>query len=235
MKTTFLEFEQPIAELEQRIEELRYVADDSAVDISEEIQRLTKRSQTLTKDIYGKLTPWQVAQVARHAQRPYTLDYVQMLFTHFEELHGDRAFADDASIVGGLARFGNAPCVVIGHQKGRDTKEKILRNFGMPKPEGYRKALRLMKLAEKFSLPVFTFVAAQGARRGAQAVAGEKAQRAGRATPRARYGLWQVQGNGRAVSSSPRSGDFSVPSICAASASPSGSPAGSTPSCCFMY
>src|SRR6266446_6831232 len=133
MKTTFLEFEQPIAELEQRIEELRYVADDSAVDISEEIQRLTRRSQTLTKDIYGKLTPWQVAQVARHAQRPYTLDYVQMLFTHFEELHGDRAFADDASIVGGLARFGNAPCVVIGHQKGRDTKEKILRNFGMPK------------------------------------------------------------------------------------------------------
>src|SRR6267378_2587515 len=129
MKTTFLEFEQPIAELEQRIEELRYVADDSAVDISEEIQRLTKRSQTLTKDIYGKLTPWQVAQVARHAQRPYTLDYVQMLFTHFEELHGDRTFAEDASIVGGLARFGNAPCVVIGHQKGRDTKEKILRNF----------------------------------------------------------------------------------------------------------
>ena len=169
MKTTFLEFEQPIAELEQRIEELRYVADDSAVDISEEIQRLTKRSQTLTKDIYGKLTPWQVAQVARHAQRPYTLDYVQMLFTHFEELHGDRVFADDASIVGGLARFGNAPCVVIGHQKGRDTKEKILRNFGMPKPEGYRKALRLMKLAEKFSLPVFTFVDTPGAYPGIDA------------------------------------------------------------------
>src|SRR5438105_11476979 len=146
MKTTFLEFEQPIAELEQRIEELRYVADDSAVDISEEIQRLTRRSQTLTKDIYGKLTPWQVAQVARHPQRPYTLDYVQMLFTHFEELHGDRTFSDDPSIVGGLARFGTEPCVVIGHQKGRDTKEKILRNFGMPKPEGYRKALRLMKL-----------------------------------------------------------------------------------------
>src|SRR5204863_273905 len=121
------------------------VADDSAVDISDEIQRLTKRSQTLTNDIYGKLTPWQVAQVARHAQRPYTLDYVQMLFTHFEELHGDRAFADDASIVGGLARFGNAPCVVIGHQKGRDTKEKILRNFGMPKPEGYRKALKQLQ------------------------------------------------------------------------------------------
>src|SRR5207253_2841442 len=169
MKTTFLEFEQPIAELEQRIEELRYVADDSAVDISEEIQQLTKRSQTLTKDIYGKLTPWQVAQVARHAQRPYTLDYVQMLFTHFEELHGDRAFADDASIVGGLARFGNAPCVVIGHQKGRVTKEKILRNFGMPKPEGYRKALRLMKLAEKFPLPVFTFVDTPGAYPGIDA------------------------------------------------------------------
>jgi acetyl-CoA carboxylase carboxyl transferase subunit alpha len=169
MKTTFLEFEQPIAELETRIEELRYVQDDSAVDISEEIQRLTKRSQSLTKDIYGKLTPWQVAQVARHPQRPYTLDYIQMLFTHFEELHGDRAFSDDVSIVGGLARFGNEPCMVIGHQKGRDTKEKILRNFGMPKPEGYRKALRLMHLAEKFQLPVFTFVDTPGAYPGIDA------------------------------------------------------------------
>jgi acetyl-CoA carboxylase carboxyl transferase subunit alpha len=169
VKTTFLEFEQPIAELETRIEELRYVQDDSAVDISEEIQRLTKRSHTLTKDIYGKLTPWQVAQVARHPQRPYTLDYVQMLFTHFEELHGDRAFADDPSIVGGLARFANEPCVVIGHQKGRDTKEKILRNFGMPKPEGYRKALRLMHLAEKFQLPAFTFVDTPGAYPGIDA------------------------------------------------------------------
>jgi len=169
VKTTFLEFEQPIAELESRIEELRYVQDDSAVDISEEIQRLTKRSQTLTKDIYGKLSPWQVAQVARHPQRPYTLDYVQMLFTHFEELHGDRLFADDASIVGGFARFNGAPCVVIGHQKGRDTKEKIARNFGMPKPEGYRKALRLMKLAEKFGLPVFTFVDTPGAYPGIDA------------------------------------------------------------------
>ena len=163
MKTTFLEFEQPIAELETRIEELRFVQDDSAVDISEEIQRLTKRSQTLTKDIYGKLTPWQVAQVARHPQRPFTLDYVQALFTNFEELHGDRTFSDDASIVGGLARFNGAACVVLGHQKGRDTKEKIARNFGMPKPEGYRKALRLMKLAEKFALPVFTFVDTPGA------------------------------------------------------------------------
>jgi acetyl-CoA carboxylase carboxyl transferase subunit alpha len=169
VKTTFLEFEQPIAELETRIEELRYVQDDSAVDISDEIQRLTKRSQTLTKDIYGKLTPWQVAQVARHPQRPYTLDYLQTLFTHFEELHGDRTFSDDPSIVGGLARFGNEPCVVIGHQKGRDTKEKILRNFGMPKPEGYRKALRLMHLAEKFQLPVFTFVDTPGAYPGIDA------------------------------------------------------------------
>ncbi|HEX2332841.1 MAG TPA: acetyl-CoA carboxylase carboxyltransferase subunit alpha [Burkholderiales bacterium] len=169
MKTTFLEFEQSIAELETRIEELRFVQDDSAVDISEEIQRLTKRSQSLTKDIYGKLTPWQVAQVARHPQRPFTLDYIQALFTHFEELHGDRTFSDDASIVGGLARFNGAPCVVVGHQKGRDTKEKIARNFGMPKPEGYRKALRLMKLAEKFGLPVFTFVDTPGAYPGIDA------------------------------------------------------------------
>jgi len=169
MKTTFLEFEQPIAELEQRIEELRFVQDDSAVDISEEIQRLTKRSQSLTKDIYGKLTPWQVAQVARHPQRPFTLDYIHTLFTHFEELHGDRTFSDDASIVGGLARFNGAPCVVVGHQKGRDTKEKIARNFGMPKPEGYRKALRLMHLAEKFGLPVFTFVDTPGAYPGIDA------------------------------------------------------------------
>src|ERR1043165_4396141 len=163
MKTTFLEFEQPIAELETKIEELRYAQDDSAVDISDEIQRLSKRSQTLTRDIYGKLSPWQVAQVARHPQRPYTFDYVQMLFTHFEEMHGDRTFGDDMAIVGGLARFNGQPCMIVGHQKGRDTKEKIARNFGMPKPEGYRKALRLMKLAEKFGLPVFTFVDTPGA------------------------------------------------------------------------
>jgi acetyl-CoA carboxylase carboxyl transferase subunit alpha len=169
MKTTFLEFEQPVAELETRIEELRFVQDDSAVDISEEIQRLSKRSQTLTKEIYGKLTPWQMAQVARHPQRPYTLDYVGMLFTHFEELHGDRTFGDDASIVAGLARFNGEPCAVIGHQKGRDTKEKILRNFGMPRPEGYRKALRIMKLAEKYGLPVFTFVDTPGAYPGIDA------------------------------------------------------------------
>jgi acetyl-CoA carboxylase carboxyl transferase subunit alpha len=169
MKTTFLDFEQPIAELEQRIEELRFVQEDSAVDISQEIQRLTKKSTSLTKEIYAKLTPWQVAQVARHPQRPYLLDYLPMLFTHFEEFHGDRLFADDASIVAGLARFNGQSCVVIGHQKGRDTKEKILRNFGMPKPEGYRKALRLMQLAEKFALPVFTFVDTPGAYPGIDA------------------------------------------------------------------
>ena len=163
MKTVFLDFEQPVAELEGRIEELRYAHEDSAVDISEEIQRLTKKSQALSKDIYAKLTPWQVAQVARHPQRPYSLDFIGLMFSGFEELHGDRVFGDDASIVGGLARFEGEPCVVIGHQKGRDTKEKILRNFGMPRPEGYRKALRLMKLAEKFGLPVFSFVDTPGA------------------------------------------------------------------------
>ena len=163
LKSTFLDFEQPIAELEARIDELRYVQDDSAVDISEEISRLQKKSQALTKEIYGKLTPWQVAQVARHPQRPYTLDYVNALFTDFQELHGDRAYADDASIVGGLARFNGQPVMVIGHQKGRDTKEKIHRNWGMPRPEGYRKALRLMRLAEKFGLPVLTFVDTPGA------------------------------------------------------------------------
>ena len=163
MKTTFLEFEQPVAELETKIEELRYVQDDSAVDISEEISRLQRKSQALTRDIYGKLTAWQIAQVARHPQRPYTLDYANGLFTEFEELHGDRTFGDDAAIVGGLARFNGESCMVIGHQKGRDTKEKIHRNFGMPKPEGYRKALRLMKLAEKFGIPVFTFVDTPGA------------------------------------------------------------------------
>jgi acetyl-CoA carboxylase carboxyl transferase subunit alpha len=163
LKSTFLEFEQPIAELEARIDELRYVQDDSAVDISEEISRLQKKSQSLTREIYGKLSPWQVAQVARHPQRPYTLDYIGALFTGFEELHGDRAFADDPSIVGGLARFNGQPMMVIGHQKGRDTKEKIHRNFGMPRPEGYRKAMRLMRLAGKFGLPVITFVDTPGA------------------------------------------------------------------------
>lgn len=163
IKTTFLDFELPIAELEAKIEELRYVQDDSALDISEEIGKLRKKSQTLTKEIYGKLSPWQVSQVARHPQRPYTMDYIQNLFTDFEELHGDRNFADDPSVIGGLARFGGQSVMVIGHQKGRDTKEKIHRNFGMPRPEGYRKALRLMNLAEKFGIPLLTFVDTPGA------------------------------------------------------------------------
>lgn len=169
MKTSFLDFEQSIADLEAKIEELRFVQDDSAVDISEEIGRLEKKSGQLTKDIYAKLTPWQISQVARHPQRPYTLDYLSLIFTDFEELHGDRAFADDHAIVGGLARFNGQPVMVIGHQKGRDTKEKIYRNFGMPRPEGYRKALRLMKLAEKFGIPVMTFVDTPGAYPGIDA------------------------------------------------------------------
>lgn len=169
MKPTFLEFEQPIADLDAKIEQLRFAQDDSAVDISEEISRLEAKSQALTKDIYAQLTPWQIAQVARHPQRPYTLDYVKHAFTDFEELHGDRAFADDQSIIGGLARFNGQSCMVIGHQKGRDTKEKIQRNFGMPRPEGYRKAMRLMKLAEKFELPIFTFVDTPGAYPGVDA------------------------------------------------------------------
>lgn len=169
MKTTFLEFEQPVAELELKIEQLRYAQEDSAVDISEEISRLESKSLALTREIYSKLTPWQIAQVARHPQRPYTLDYVQHIFSDFEELHGDRGFADDHAIVGGLARFNGQSCMVIGHQKGRDTKEKILRNFGMPRPEGYRKAMRLMKLAEKFEIPVFTFVDTPGAYPGVDA------------------------------------------------------------------
>src|SRR5436189_503435 len=163
MKQTFLEFEQPIAELQAKIDELRYVHEDSAVDISDEIARLQKKGQQLTKDIYSKLSVWQIAQVARHPQRPYTLDYINGLFADFRELHGDRSYGDDPAIVGGLARFNGQPCMVIGHQKGRDTKEKIRRNFGMPRPEGYRKALRLMKLAEKFGLPLFTFIDTPGA------------------------------------------------------------------------
>jgi acetyl-CoA carboxylase carboxyl transferase subunit alpha len=168
-KTTFLEFEQPIAELEGKIEELRYVQDESALDISEEIDRLQKKSQALMKDIYAKLSPWQVAQLARHPQRPYTLDYISDIFTDFHELHGDRAFADDNSIVGGLARFNGQSVMLMGHQKGRDTKERTLRNFGMSKPEGYRKARRLMELAEKFGLPIFTFVDTPGAYPGIDA------------------------------------------------------------------
>ena len=162
-KLTFLDFEQPIAELETKIEELRYVQDDSAVDISAEIEKLAKKSQTLTKDIYAKLSAWQISQVARHPQRPYTLDYIGMLMTDFEELHGDRSYSDDPAIVGGLARFNGQTVMVIGHQKGRDTKERQYRNFGMPRPEGYRKALRLMKLAEKFGVPLITFIDTPGA------------------------------------------------------------------------
>ncbi|OWT68899.1 MULTISPECIES: acetyl-CoA carboxylase carboxyltransferase subunit alpha [unclassified Achromobacter] len=163
MRNTFLDFEQPLAELDNKIEQLRFVQADSAVDISDEINRLQQKSQTLAKDIYGKLTPWQTALVARHPQRPYTMDYVREIFTDFHELHGDRMYADDQSIVGGLARFNGTPCMVIGHQKGRDTKERAMRNFGMPRPEGYRKAMRLMRLAEKFEIPVFTFVDTPGA------------------------------------------------------------------------
>ena len=171
MKTTFLDFEQSIAELENKVEELRYVQDESAVDISEEIDRLKGKSETLTKEIYAKLTPWQISQVARHPQRPYTMDYVREIFTDFHELHGDRAFADDQSIIGGLARFNGTPVMVIGHQKGRDTKERALRNFGMSKPEGYRKAERLMRLAEKFGIPVMTFVDTPGAYPGIESEA----------------------------------------------------------------
>jgi acetyl-CoA carboxylase carboxyl transferase subunit alpha len=162
-KKVFLDFETPIAELEGKIEELRYVQSESAVDISEEIDQLAKKSQQLTKDIYSDLTPWQITKIARHAERPYTLDYINECFTDFVEMHGDRHFADDQSIVGGLARFNGNACMVLGHQKGRDTKERAARNFGMSRPEGYRKALRLMKTAEKFKLPVFTFVDTPGA------------------------------------------------------------------------
>jgi len=169
MKTTFLDFEQPIAELEAKIEELRFVQDDSALDISEEIARLQAKGQALLKDIYAKLTPWQVSQLARHPQRPYTLDYINEIFTDFHELHGDRVYSDDLAIVGGLARFNGQAVMVLGHQKGRDTKERALRNFGMPRPEGYRKALRLMRLAEKFALPVLTFVDTPGAYPGIDA------------------------------------------------------------------
>lgn len=163
MKLTFLDFEQPVSDLENKIEQLRYVQDDSALDISDEIGRLQKKSQSLTKDIYAKLTPWQISQVSRHPQRPYTLDYIEHLFTDFEELHGDRVYADDPAIVGGLARFNGQSVMVIGHQKGRDTKERQYRNFGMPRPEGYRKAMRLMRLAEKFGIPIMTFIDTPGA------------------------------------------------------------------------
>ncbi|MGD2075058.1 MAG: acetyl-CoA carboxylase carboxyl transferase subunit alpha [Gammaproteobacteria bacterium] len=163
MNLNFLDFEQPIAELEAKIEELRYVGDDAEININEEIGHLQAKSRSLTESIFAKLDAWQISQLARHPQRPYTLDYVRRIFTDFEELHGDRAYADDPAIVGGLARLGSRPVMVIGHQKGRDTKEKIHRNFGMPRPEGYRKAQRLMELAERFHLPIITLIDTPGA------------------------------------------------------------------------
>ena len=179
-KKNFLDFEQPIAELEGKIDELRYVQTESAVDISEEIDQLSKKSLQLTKDIYSNLTPWQITKIARHTERPYTLDYINDIFTDFVEMHGDRHFADDLSIVGGMARFNGNACMVLGHQKGRDTKERTARNFGMSRPEGYRKALRVMKTAEKFKLPVFTFVDTPGAYPGIDAEERSQSEAIGR-------------------------------------------------------
>jgi acetyl-CoA carboxylase carboxyl transferase subunit alpha len=163
MNLDFLDFEQPIAELEAKIEELRLVGSDAEINIQDEIDKLTSKSHKLTESIFAKLTPWQISQLSRHPLRPYTQDYIDAIVDDFEELHGDRAYADDHAIIGGLGRIGDKAVVVIGHQKGRDTKEKIHRNFGMPRPEGYRKALRLMKMAERFNLPVITFIDTPGA------------------------------------------------------------------------
>lgn len=159
----FLDFEQPIAELEAKIDELRYVGDDSEVNINEEVARLKSKSETLTKSIFSKLSPWQIARVARHESRPYTQDYLDAIAPDFQELHGDRMYADDPAIIGGIARIDGRAIMFIGHQKGRDTKERVRRNYGMPKPEGYRKAQRLMRLAEKFSMPIVTFIDTPGA------------------------------------------------------------------------
>jgi len=169
MDLNFLEFERPIAELEAKIEDLRYVGNDNDLNINEEVERLRTKSEELTRSIFSSLTAWQISQLARHPQRPYMLDYISQIFTDFEELHGDRTFADDAAIVGGLARLNDRPVMVIGQQKGRDTKEKLQRNFGMPRPEGYRKALRLMKMAERFKLPILTFIDTPGAYPGVDA------------------------------------------------------------------
>jgi acetyl-CoA carboxylase carboxyl transferase subunit alpha len=163
MNLKFLDFEQPISELEEKIEELRNVGFDHEINISEEITRLEEKSRKLTESIFSSLSAWQISQLSRHPRRPYTLDYIELLFTDFNQLHGDRSFRDDPAIVGGLARLNDRSVVVIGHQKGRDTKEKLYRNFGMPKPEGYRKALRLMKLAERFGLPILCFIDTPGA------------------------------------------------------------------------
>ncbi len=163
MDLKFLDFEQPIAELEAKIEELRHVSDDAAVNLADELRRLEEKSASLTESIFKNLNPWQVSQLARHPRRPYCRDYIAALLTDFHELHGDRAYADDLAIIGGMGRFNGRPVMVIGHQKGRDTRENVQRNFGMPRPEGYRKALRLMKLAEKFGLPILTFIDTPGA------------------------------------------------------------------------
>ena len=163
MDLKFLDFEQPIAELEAKIDELRYVGDDSEININEEVTRLKDKSESLTKSIFAKLSPWQVARVARHESRPYTQDYLSMISPDFQELHGDRMYADDPAIIGGVGRIDGHAVMFIGHQKGRDTKERVRRNYGMPKPEGYRKAQRLMRMAEKFSLPVVTFIDTPGA------------------------------------------------------------------------
>lgn len=171
MNPNYLDFEQTIAELDERIEALRYSTDTSGINVREEVQSLEGKRDSLLESLYSKLTPWQVAQIARHPQRPYTLDYIEHIFTNFEELHGDRMFADDAAIVGGLARIDGRPVIVIGHQKGRDTKQKLKRNFGMPRPEGYRKAQRLAQMAERFKLPVITFVDTPGAYPGIDAEA----------------------------------------------------------------
>ncbi|WPL17619.1 Acetyl-coenzyme A carboxylase carboxyl transferase subunit alpha [Thiorhodovibrio winogradskyi] len=163
MDLNFLEFEQPVAELAAKIEELRHVGDDNEINIAEEIEHLETKKRELTEQIFASLTPWQISQLSRHPLRPYLLDYATRIFEDFEELHGDRAFADDKAIVGGLARLDGRPVMLIGHQKGRDTKEKIARNFGMPRPEGYRKALRLMHMAQRFGLPILTFIDTPGA------------------------------------------------------------------------
>ncbi len=163
MDMKFLDFEQPIAELEAKIEELRYVGDDSEININEEVARLKAKSESLTRSIFAKLSPWQIARVARHESRPYTQDYLDVIAPDFQELHGDRMYADDPAIIGGLGRIDGRTCMIIGHQKGRDTKERVRRNYGMPKPEGYRKAQRLMRMAEKFGIPVVTFIDTPGA------------------------------------------------------------------------
>ncbi|MBR9867478.1 MAG: acetyl-CoA carboxylase carboxyl transferase subunit alpha [Oceanospirillales bacterium] len=169
MNPNYLDFEQPIADLEAKIEELRLVGDDNELNIEEEITKLQAKSRTLTKSLFSDLSEWQISQIARHPRRPYTLDYVKLIFDEFEEIHGDRHFADDRALVGGIARLEGRPVMVIGHQKGREVKEKVRRNFGMPRPEGYRKALRLMEMAERFKMPILTFIDTPGAYPGIDA------------------------------------------------------------------